>query len=169
VLQVIDPASLWVKARIDQRQASGLRAGQPAQIVLRSDPGRIHRGRVARVDWVADPVTEERIANVVFDAPPAGIALGDLVEVTIPLGELRDAWSVPAAAVKRLDSQEGVWRVSGGSVRFSPVSAGITTLDGRRRILEGLSAGDEVVVHSERALHAGLKVRVVPNLVAANP
>ena len=45
VLQVIDPATLWIKARIDQGQAGGVRVGQPAEIVLRSDPKRAYRGR----------------------------------------------------------------------------------------------------------------------------
>ena len=47
VLQVIDPATLWIKARIDQGQAGGVRVGQPAEIVLRSDAKRAYRGEVA--------------------------------------------------------------------------------------------------------------------------
>ena len=58
VVQVIDPATLWIKARIDQGQAGGVRAGQPAEIVLRSDATRAHRGEVQRIDWVSDAVTE---------------------------------------------------------------------------------------------------------------
>ena len=68
VLQVIDPASLWVRARIDQGQAGGVRVGQPAEIALRSDPERVHRGAVERIDWMSDAVTEERIVNVGFAA-----------------------------------------------------------------------------------------------------
>ena len=72
VLQVIDPATLWIRARIDQGQAGGVRVGQPAEIVLRSDPRRAYRGEVQRVDWVSDAVTEERIVNVGFAARPDG-------------------------------------------------------------------------------------------------
>jgi HlyD family secretion protein len=169
VLQVIDPGSLWIKARIDQGQAGAVRVGQPAEIVLRSDPGRIYPGKVERVDWVSDAVTEERIVNVGFAERPAGMPVGELVEVTIRTAELANVRSVPAAAVKRVDRKDGVWQVGAGRVVFRPVKLGITTLDGRSQIVEGLNAGDEVIVHSERVLQADGKVRVVPAIVRTTP
>lgn len=169
VLQVIDPATLWVKARIDQGQAGGVRAGQPAEIVLRSDATRVHRGEVQRIDWVSDAVTEERIVNVGFAARPPGISVGELVEVTIRTAELADVRSVPAAALKRLERQDGVWQHADGRVAFRPVRVGITTLDGRSQILDGPAVGDEVVVHSDAALHPDARVKVVTAIVRANP
>ena len=165
VVQLIDPASLWVRARIDQGQSGAIRVGQAAEIVLRSDPQSVHRGKVQRVDWVSDAVTEERIVNVDFVARPEGISVGELVEVTIRVAELADARSVPAAAVKRVDRQDGVWRVSDGRVTFRPVKVGTTTLDGRSQILAGLDDSDAVVVHSEQALVPDAKVKVVAGLV----
>ena len=169
VLQVIDPATLWIRARIDQGQAGGVHVGQPAEIVLRSDPARAYRGQVERVDWVSDAVTEERIVNVGFAARPEGISVGELVEVTIRTAELADVRSIPAAALKRLDRQDGVWQFADGRVAFRPVKVGITTLDGRSQILDGLNVGDAVVVHSEQALKPDAKVKVVPTIVRANP
>ena len=169
VLQVIDPASLWVRARIDQGQSGGVRVGQLAEIVLRSDPGRAHGGEVQRVDWVSDAVTEERIVNVGFADRPEGIAVGELVEVTIRVAELADAGSVPAAAVKRVDRQDGVWLFADGRVAFRPVKTGITTLDGRTQILDGLADGDEVIVHSEQAMKPDARVKVVKAIVGPGP
>jgi HlyD family secretion protein len=169
VVQVIDPATLWIKARIDQGQAGGIRVGQPAEIVLRSDAKRAYAGEVQRVDWVSDAVTEERIVNVGFAARPEGISVGELVEVTIRTAELADVRSVPAAAVKRRDRQDGVWQFAAGRVAFRPVKVGITTLDGRSQIVDGLNAGDEVVVHSEQALGPDARVRIVPALVRGDP
>jgi hypothetical protein len=92
-----------------------------------------------------------------------------LVEVTIRTAELADVRSVPTAAVKRVDRQDGVWQVSAGRVVFQPTKLGVTTLDGRSQIVDGLDVGDEVVVHSERVLHADGKVKVVPAIVGAAP
>jgi len=39
VVEVIDPASLWISVRFDQLRASGLRPGLPAMVVLRSRAG----------------------------------------------------------------------------------------------------------------------------------
>jgi HlyD family secretion protein len=169
VVQGIDPATLWIKARIDQGQAGGVRVGQPAEIVLRSDPTHAYRGEVQRVDWVSDAVTEERIVNVGFAARPDGIPVGELVEVTIRTALLPDVRSVPAAAVKRLDRRDGVWQYADGRVAFRPVKVGITTLDGRSQIVDGLDVGDAVVVHSEQALQPDARVKVVSAIVHANP
>ena len=169
VVQVIDPATLWVRARIDQAQSGGVRVGQPAEIVLRSDAKRAYRGEVQRVDLVSDAVTEERIVNVGFATRPEAISVGDLVEVTIRIAELANVRSVPSAAVKRVDRQDGVWGVNKGRVTFRPVKVGTTTLEGRSQILDGLDGGDEVVVHSEQALKPDAKVKVVTAIVRSGP
>ena len=169
VVQVVDPTSLWVRVRVDQAQAGGVRVGAAADIVLRSDASRTRRGQVERVDWQSDAVTEERIVNVGFAARPDALAIGELVEVTIRTADLPDVRSVPAAALKRIDGRDGVWQVTGGRVAFRPVKVGLTTLGGRSEIRDGLDAGDEVVVHSERRLRPQAKVEVVPAIVRAAP
>jgi HlyD family secretion protein len=165
VLQVIDPATLWVKTRIDQGQAGGVLPGRPARIVLRSDPRQAHDATVERVDWVSDAVTEERIVNVGFKAPPDGLSVGELAEVTIRTVDRAGARILPAAAVKRVGREDGVWRLDGGRIAFQPVKVGITTLDGRSEILDGAREGDAIVVHSERSLDAGMRVKVVEAIV----
>ena len=164
VLQVIDPATLWVRTRIDQGQAGGMRQGLPAQVVLRSDPQHTHAATVQRVDWVSDAVTEERVVNVAFQSPPEGLSVGELAEVTIRTVDRADALIVPAAAVKRVGRQECVWRIDGGRLAFQPVKVGLTTLDGRSEILEGPRHGDAVVVHSERSLGPDSRVKVVESI-----
>jgi len=161
VVQVIDPSSLWARVRVDQGQSGGLSVGQPAEIVLRSNPKGVYQGAVQRVDWVSDAVTEERIVNVRFDSRPESVSVGELVEATIRVAELADVRSVPAAAVKRVDRQDGVWRVAEGRVTFRPVEVGMTTLDGRSQILAGLEDGEAVVVHSEQTLVPDARVKVV--------
>ena len=137
--------------------------------MLRSDPKRAYRGEVQRVDWVSDAVTEERIVNVGFASRPEGVSVGELVEVTINIAELANVRSVPAAAVKRVDRQDGVWLFTAGRIAFRPVKVGITTLDGRSQILDGLGDGDEVIVHSEQALKPDTRVKVVTAIVRSTP
>jgi HlyD family secretion protein len=73
--------------------------------------------------------------------------------------------SVPSAAVKRIDKQNGVWILQDGKVAFRPVKIGLATMEGRTQILDGLGDGDEVIVYSLQALREGLKVKVVVALV----
>ncbi len=123
VVQVIDPATLWLRVRIDQGRSAGLAVGLPAAISLRSRPGETLAGRVERVDLVGDAVTEERIANVVFDTPPgspdgAVLAIGELAEVTLHLSPIDKALAIPAAALHRQGAVTGVWRPAEGRARF---------------------------------------------------
>lgn len=164
VVQVIDPTSLWLRVRIDQGRSGGLAVGLPAEVTLRSRPGEKLAGRVDRVDWVGDAVTEERIANVVFDSAPAGIAIGELAEVSLRLTAIEKALAIPAAALHRQGTQSGVWQPAGGKTRFKPVTAGTISSDGLVEILQGLAAGDTVVVHSARALADGARIKPVDAL-----
>ena len=181
VIRLIEPSSLWVKVRFDQGRSTGLVAGLKAEIVLRSNPGRPLTGRVARLEAVSDSVTEERIAQVAFDPLPAGVSVGELAEVTLTLAATAPALLLPNASIKRraeLASDQpggggghgtGVWRIDGDALRFAPVRLGLSSLNGQVQILEGLQAGDRVVVFSEKELTAGSRIKVVDSLLAHTP
>jgi HlyD family secretion protein len=164
VVQVIDPASLWLRVRVDQGRSQGLAVGLPAEITLRSRPDERLAGHVERVDLVGDAVTEERIANVVFRQVPSGLAIGELAEVTLRLPAIEKALAIPAAALQRQGGRSGIWQPAEGRVRFMPVVAGAISADGFLEIRDGLSPGDAVVVHSARALGEAMRVKPVDAL-----
>lgn len=167
LLQLVDPASLWVRLRVDMGRSSGLAVGLPARVALRSQPGQTLTGKVLRVEPLADSVTEERIAQVSFDAPASGavLAVGETAEVTLSLPATASSAVIPNAAVQRQGGQTGVWRMKGGTPAWAPVQLGASSLDGRVQVLQGVQAGDVVVQHSQTALKTGQRVRVVDALV----
>ncbi|MBK5914591.1 efflux RND transporter periplasmic adaptor subunit [Rhodocyclus purpureus] len=170
VVEVIDPASLWVDARFDQISAEGLAAGLPAQLVLRSRHSQPLAGRVLRIEPRADAITEETVAKIVFDAPPSPLPpLGELAEITVQLSPLPAAPTIPNAALRVVDGRRGVWKVVDGDLAFAPVSLGRSDLDGRVQVVEGLAAGERIVVYSEKALGAGSRIRVVERLPGVAP
>lgn len=169
VLRLVDPASLWVKARFDQGRSAGLASGLPASIVLRSNPATPLTGKVARLELLSDSVTEERVAQIAFDPLPAGVTVGELAEVTLQLGTAAPSLLLPNASLKRRGNQTGVWRLGQDGLRFVPVRSGVSGLDGQVQVLEGLKAGDQVVVYSEKELTEGARFRAVDALVAAAP
>jgi RND family efflux transporter MFP subunit len=170
VVEVIDPTSLWVNVRFDQLRAGGLRAGLPAKVVLRSQAGGTVAGQVLRVEPVADAVTEETLAKVVFSTLPEPLPpVGELAEVTVTLPPLPTAPVVPNASVQRIGGQLGVWLFEGDSVRFAPVKLGAIDLEGRAQILDGLKSGARVVVYSQRSLGAHTRVKLVERLPGVSP
>lgn len=168
VVEVIDPDNLWINVRFNQLGLSGLRAGLPARIVLRSQPGQITAGHVLRVEPVADAVTEETLAKVVFEKLPDILPpVGELAEVTVALPALPVSTVVPDASVQRIDGRLGVWTIKDDALRFVPIKTGATDLDGRVQVLEGLTAGEHVVVFSLGTLSSRSRVKVVANLTGA--
>ncbi|OGQ97283.1 MAG: efflux transporter periplasmic adaptor subunit [Deltaproteobacteria bacterium RIFOXYD12_FULL_57_12] len=164
VVELIDPKSLWVNVRFDQIHARGLTANLSAQIVLRSQAGEL-TGHVLRVEPLADAVTEEMLAKVVFSQLPDSLpSVGELVEVTIALPALPEAPVIPNAAIQRSNGSLGVWQVMNGDMRFTPVLLGAADLDGHVQIHEGLKIGDRVVVYSAKALSTRSRIDVVDHI-----
>ena len=167
VLRLVDPASLWVKLRVDQGRSAGLAPGLVARIALRSRPGEVFDGRVVRVEALADAVTEERLAMVAFDALPAGVSVGEMAEVTLALPATAEHLLLPTAAVQQHEGKTGVWRLKDGTLAFAPVTLGVQGLDGTVQVLKGLNEGDTVVLYSQGALKPDARISVVEQLVPA--
>ena len=169
VVRMLDPRSLWIKLRVDQGRSEGLQPGLKAKIVLRSQPQQPLAGKVARVEILADAITEERIAQVVFETPaPRGLAtpsVGELAEVELLLAETAAAPVVPNAAIQRQQGQVGVWRIEGGKPVFVPVRLGASSLGGLVQVHSGITTGDSVVVYSHKAVVPGARIEIVEALV----
>jgi len=165
VLRVIDPASLWVKLRVDQGRSGGLAQGLKARIDLRSQPQTSHAGTVARLELLGDSVTEERIAQVSFDKAPAGLSVGEMAEATLQLPSIPKSLIIPAAAIQRQGGSTGVWRMESGKPVFVAVRIGSTSPDGQVQVMNGLRAGDEVVAYSQKPLTSGARLQVVDFIV----
>jgi HlyD family secretion protein len=165
VIRLANPATLWVKLRVDQARSRGLALGLPAQIVLRSQPQQVLTGKVERLELQADAVTEERIAQVTFDQTPASLSIGEMAEVTLQLQPEDQALAVPQASVQTHQGRTGVWRLKDGALDFVSVEWGVSSLDGRVQALSGLASGDTVVVYSDKPLSTGARFKVVDALV----
>lgn len=170
LVELVDPTQLWIHVRFDQASAAGLRAGLPARIQLRSRPDEALSGQLLRVEPLADAVTEELLAKVVFDALPQDIpSIGELAEVTVALPVMEETPVVSNASIRRHEGQLGVWRIENGSARFLPLRLGVRDLDGRVQVLEGLETGTRVVLHSQRALNGRNRIQVVERLPGVAP
>lgn len=165
VLRLVEPDSLWVKARLDQGRSRGLAVGQAADIVLRNNVSTPLPGKVARIEPVSDSVTEERIVQIAFEHIPEGLSVGEMTEVTVKTGATQSGLLLPNAAIKQMPQGSGVWKLKDGKPSLTPVKLGSNSLDGNVQILDGLAPGDDVVIHSERDLNEGARIKVVSQLV----
>lgn len=156
VLEMIDPTSLWIHLRLNQLDAAGLSPDLPCRIELRSRPGELLSGRILRVEPLADAVTEEMLAKVVFNETPDPLPpLGELAEVHVALPAEPAASVLPAASIQSYKNRQGVWLVIDEKPSFTPVRTGRRSADGKIQILSGLEnagADARVIVHSQRPI-----------------
>lgn len=161
ILKIADPRTAWATVHVDERHTGSLTVGDEAEVTLRSQPGGAVRGRVARIRRETDRVTEQLAVDIVFETAPARLTLGEQVEARIRSGPRRVAVAVPAAALVRGRAGPGVWLVIDGRLALRDVRPGGTDAGGYVEILDGLRAGETVVV-APRAVGAaeGRRVRV---------
>lgn len=165
VLEVVQPQSIWIHVRFDQQRAGGLLANLPTRIVLRSQGVHPLAGRIERVEAHADSVTQETLAKVAFSVRPKILpAIGELAEVTVALAPQAAMPVVPMASIQRVDGHLGVWLVEANQLRFVAVKTGVSDLEGRVQIEQGLSIGQRVVVYSQKALGAHSRIKIVERI-----
>jgi RND family efflux transporter MFP subunit len=154
LFRLVNPATLWVTARIDESVVGQVEVGQSAEIRLRT--GTVVAGKVARIAYQADAATREMEVNVAFDSPPARFAIDQEAEVTIRGGEEKGLL-VPLTALLNVERKQGVLVVSDGHAQFRPVAIAATEGD-RVLVVEGLAPGDQVVVKPQ-GIKPGARVR----------
>jgi RND family efflux transporter MFP subunit len=148
LFRLVDPATVWVAARIDESVVGRVRVGQSAEIRLRT--GETLPGKVARIARQSDAATRELEVNVAFESPPARFVIDQEATVAVLAGEERGI-VVPVSALVENRGRPGVLVVADGRAQFRPVETGAA--EGGRVILrKGVAAGDLVV-----AKPAGLK------------
>ncbi len=167
LIEIVNPAELWVAARFDQHQATGLAAGLDASVTLRSRAGAALTGAVLRVEPVADPVTEELLAKIGFRTLPNPLPpLGELAEVVVSQQALPKTPVVPSAAIHRQKEKTGVWLVDGSRLRFREVTLGRMSRDGFVQVTDGLDGGERIAVYSMAPLSDGTRITIRKHLQA---
>jgi HlyD family secretion protein len=164
ILKIADPRTAWVTVHVDEHDVGGLSVGDGAQIALRSLPGRTLAGRVARIQRESDRVTEQLAVDIGFLERPERLTLGEQAEARIRPPARRGAVAVPLGALVRTADGPGVWTVTAGRLAFRQVRIGVVDPDGWAETLNGVRAGEEVVVAPGRLAdprNEGRRVMVV--------
>lgn len=151
---LVDAATVWALAYVDESRAGGIRVGQPAEVRLRSLPRNVFPGRVARIDIESDRVNEERQCPETFH-------LGEQAEVVITTSGLKEATLIPEVAVAGFDGSSGtIWVVNDHRLHRLAVRLGSKTLDGRITITGGLPDGALAVTELHSGLREGRRAKV---------
>jgi HlyD family secretion protein len=162
VFTIVDPATIWALAYIDEARAGSIEVGQAAIVTRRSAPDRKMNAKIVRIDIESDRVNEERKIYARCGGCPLAFHLGEQAEVLITVATLPRARLVKAGSLHALKGREAIaWTVEQGRLQQRTVSLGQRTLDGRVEILGGVPDGAEIVDGPVAGLRVGRKATIV--------
>jgi HlyD family secretion protein len=159
LLTVVDVSRVVVRANVPLDQAAYVKVGDPATITTSSGSTP---GKVTVVSPAADAGSTTVQVWVQAENPGERLKPGTAAHVAVTAATLRDAIVVPVEAL--LASSEGgviVMTVASDSVAHEKqIKTGVRN-EGQVQILEGLTAGEQVVVAGGVGLEDGAKVQIV--------
>ncbi|MCX7029071.1 MAG: efflux RND transporter periplasmic adaptor subunit [Spirochaetes bacterium] len=158
---IVNETAMVVKAALPERHYGDfLVAGENvrAEAVFAALAGRgALPGRLISISPTIDPATRTFTAEVEVTDPKGELRSGMYASVTFEVERADDALLVPTAALCSRGGGRGVFVVDGGVARFRALKTGIEG-DGMVQVLEGLAAGDRVVVDGNAFLENGQRV-----------
>jgi len=162
VFTLVDPATIWALAYIDEARAGAIEVGQPAEVTRRSAPDLHIPATVVRIEIESDRVNEEYRVYVRCGGCPLAFHLGEQAEVRITVATLPNARLVKLNALANIRGREATaWTVEDGRLQQRRVVLGHRTLDGRVEIAGGVPDGAEIVNGPVTGLEVGRSVTIV--------
>jgi HlyD family secretion protein len=162
VIDILDPASIYVSAPMDEVDSGRIRVGMPARVTVDSLPNQTFPGRVVRVaPYVVDVEEQNRTIEIEAELDDAALAAsllpGTSADVEVVLEGRDDVLRVPTSA---LLASGGVLVLDGRRLVERPVEVGLRNWD-VTEVRSGLDAGEQVVTSLDRAeVKAGARVTV---------
>jgi membrane fusion protein (multidrug efflux system) len=160
-LQALDP--VYVDFSLPEREFSRLRVGQPTQVRVTAHPDRTFKGEITAVNPGVDQSTRTVRVRATLANPDLLMRPGMFAEVGVLLPARSRVLTLPRTAITynpygdsvfRILEQDGQLKVQRKQIRTGDVE------NGRVEVLEGLAAGDRVVLAGQVKLRNGQAVKI---------
>lgn len=153
---VISTGDLEIKFDVAERLLYAAKLGGKVEVSFDAYPGETFPATITKMAATLNTATRTREITIKLDQPDERIISGMYAKVNVLLSEADDAVIVPSDAV----SGDHVYIVKDGVAHKSIVKTGIASGD-QIQILEGVQAGDEVVIAGFNQLSDGTEVNVI--------
>ena len=157
-LEAVDPVK--AEFRVPERFLPAIKVGQSIRIGVDAFPGETFYGRIYAIDPRLDIAGRSLLVRAKVPNADERLRPGLFARVTVLLQLKEDALTIPEQAIVPQGDSQYVFKIDGGKATLTEVSVGMRR-SGRVEILEGLSAGDEVVTAGQLKLRDGTPVSVV--------
>ena len=158
---------IYVNFSIAERELPGIRTAMaagsvPVQALPAGDKGTPAQGRLAFFDNSVDAATGTIALRAIFENGDERLWPGQFVNVTLVLGEERDALVVPQAAVQLGQASPFVFVVTQDNIAEVRKVTVSRTVDGKSVVASGLASGERVVIDGQLRLSNGSHVQIRP-------
>ncbi len=161
---VADVSTLLTRVQVSELDVGALAAGRNVRLAVDALPGETFTGRIRRVFPAADSVSRMIPVEVaVSGAASARLRPGYTARSTFNLSARDDAILIPARAVQGAAGNQSVYLVQQGAPVRRVVRVG-SDVAGKAEIVEGLQAGDTVIVAGANEVREGGRIRIVDPL-----
>ena len=154
-----DLRRVWVLADIYENEIPWVNVGDEVEMTLTSVPGKTFRGEVAYIYPYSEAKTRTTKVRLVFDNTDLLLRPDMFSEVRILSDTREESVVVPSEAVVRSGGSPQIFVVrEPGKFETRTVRLGVES-DGRIEVIDGVSAGEEVVTSAQFLVDSESKLR----------
>ena len=159
VMSLGDLSSIWILAEVFERQSGWVSVGQPAEVRLSYQPGKVWEGAVEYIYPDLDPKTRTLKVRLRFDNPGELLKPNMYANIRIFGGPKEDVIVIPLEGLIRTGREERVI-IDLGEGRFEArtVTAGIESGD-YVEIIQGVDEGEKVVISGQFLIDSEASMR----------
>jgi membrane fusion protein (multidrug efflux system) len=159
VADVVNVDKIKINVNVPELDVRYLRVGQKAMVTVDAFPGRRLTGIVDFVAYKADPATKTFHIKVLIENSKREIRPGMIARLAFLRRIIPDALVVPLFALVDKGGERLIFVEKDGIAYSRTVSIGVIEGD-RVQIIEGLKAGDHVIVSGQAEVEEGMRVQV---------
>ncbi len=159
LVEIAQLDELWLEAAVYEREVQLVERGQPVQVEVRAYPGEVFAGTIDNVGATLEERTRSVTVRVVLQNPNRRLKPGMFATARIEgthAHEPQRLLAIPGAAIQEVDDHYSVFvRLDDGLFELRRVHTG-ERAGHFIEVLNGLAAGDEVVVEGSFLLKGQL-------------
>jgi cobalt-zinc-cadmium efflux system membrane fusion protein len=145
IFTISDMNTVWVLVNVYQNDMAYVHPGDSVDITTDSYPDVFH-GKISYIAPALDPATRTLQARIVTNNPGKKLKKDMYVTATVQAGAIRDALTVPDAAILRDTENQPFVYVQSGSNQFARrLVKAADSQGGRTQVTDGLKEGERVV------------------------
>ena len=157
IVTLDDISVIKLDFQVPERSLAQLSVGQEITAGTAAYPGRVFFGIVRSIDSRVDQVTRAVTVRALIENPTEALKPGMFMLVELGIATRNQAVLIPEEAVVSNGTERYVFLVDDGVVRQSPVVLG-QRLPGEVEVLEGVSAGEQIIIGGVQKVRDGAKV-----------